>query len=221
MLVIVLLFVSAALTGWVALDAARHGRSWYVWSRIVFLTGIFGAAAWLFIRRREAPAVSLPPWRRVVLLLAGVPLLIAGLAIVIATRTFGYQFATIEGVAMEPTLMNGERVLVNKWTYLVREPQIGDVVMLRYPNNPEKFFVKRLIAAEGDAVRIVDGKVYRNDVLMDDSYVAPESRSHDHWGPEVIPEGYYFVMGDKRNNSSDSRHWRWVPKKYIVGRLSK
>ena len=92
--------------------------------------------------------------------------------------------------------------------------------MLYYPLNPDKSFVKRVIAEEGDQVRIVDGRVYRNDVPMDDDFVPAEYRSHDDWGPQVVPEGYYFVMGDHRNNSSDSRHWGFVPKKYIIGKVS-
>mgnify|MGYP003694804123 CR=1 FL=1 len=70
-----------------------------------------------------------------------------------------------------------------------------------------------MIAEEGDTVRIVDGRVYVNDIPLQDDYVPSEFRSHDDWGPQVIPEGYYFVMGDHRNNSSDSRHWGMVPKK--------
>ena len=68
-------------------------------------------------------------------------------------------------------------------------------------------------------VRIVDGRVYVNDIPLKDDYVASEYRSHDDWGPQVIPEGYYFVMGDHRNNSSHSRHWDFVPKRYIIGKV--
>jgi len=133
--------------------------------------------------------------------------------------TFGFQVARVEGQSMAPTLADQDRLIVNKLAYRIGEPQVGDIVMLYYPLRPEKSFVKRVIAAEGDQVRIVDGKIYRNDVLMDDSFVPPEFRSHDDWGPRVIDEGYYFVMGDHRNNSSDSRHWGLVPKKYIIGRV--
>ena len=74
-------------------------------------------------------------------------------------------------------------------------------------------FVKRVIAEEGDQVRIVSGQVYTNDVPLDDECVPTEFRSHEDYGPQVVPRGYYFVMGDHRNNSSDSRHWGFVPKK--------
>jgi signal peptidase I len=133
--------------------------------------------------------------------------------------TFGFQVARVEGHSMAPTLSDQDRLIVNKLAYRIGEPHIGDIVMLYYPNDPNKSFVKRVIAEEGDQVRIVDGKVYRNDILLDDSFVPPDFRSHDDWGPQVIPEGYYFVMGDHRNNSSDSRHWGFVPKKYIIGKV--
>jgi signal peptidase I len=133
--------------------------------------------------------------------------------------TFGFQVARVEGQSMAPTLADQDRLIVNKFAYRVGEPHIGDIVMLYYPLNPEKSFVKRVIAEEGDQVRVVDGRVYRNDVPMDDSFVPEKFRSHDDWGPQVVPEGYYFVMGDHRNNSSDSRHWGFVPKKYIIGKV--
>lgn len=133
--------------------------------------------------------------------------------------TFGFQVARVEGMSMAPTLQDQDRLIVNKLAYRLHDPQVGDIVMLYYPLKPEKSFVKRVIAEEGDNVRIVDGRVYRNEVPLDDSFVPPEYRSHDDWGPQVVPEGYYFVMGDHRNNSSDSRHWGFVPKKYIIGKV--
>jgi signal peptidase I len=133
--------------------------------------------------------------------------------------TFGFQVARVEGQSMAPTLEDQDRLIVNKLVYRIGEPRRGDIVMLYYPLNPDKSFVKRVIAEEGDTVRIVDGRVYVNDIPLKDDYVASEYRSHDDWGPQVIPEGYYFVMGDHRNNSSDSRHWGMVPKKYIIGKV--
>jgi len=133
--------------------------------------------------------------------------------------TFGVQVARVDGLSMAPTLEDHDRLIVNKLVYEIGEPRPGDIVMLYYPLNPEKMFVKRVIAKEGDTVRIQDGHVYVNDLPLHDDYVPAEFRSHDDWGPQVIPEGYDFVMGDHRNNSSDSRHWGMVPKKYIIGKV--
>jgi signal peptidase I len=133
--------------------------------------------------------------------------------------TFGFQVARVEGQSMAPTLADQDRLIVNKLAYRLGHPQVGDIVMLYYPLNPDKSFVKRVIAEEGDQIRIVDGRVYRNDVPVPDDYVPAEYRSHDDYGPQVVPQGYYFVMGDHRNNSSDSRHWGFVPKKYIIGKV--
>ena len=133
--------------------------------------------------------------------------------------TFGFQVARVEGQSMAPTLEDQDRLIVNKLVYRMGEPRRGDIVMLYYPINPDKSFVKRVIGEEGDEVQIVDGQVYVNGAPIPDDFVPEEYRSHDDWGPERIPDGYYFVMGDHRNNSSDSRHWKFVPKKYIIGKV--
>ena len=133
--------------------------------------------------------------------------------------TFVGQIARVDGLSMEPTLADHDRLVVNKWIYRVSEPRPGDIVMLYYPIDPDKSFVKRVIAREGDRVHITSGKVYVNGVALHDEFLPPEYRSHDDFGPEVVPQGYYFVMGDHRNASSDSRQWGPVPKKYIVGKI--
>jgi signal peptidase I len=133
--------------------------------------------------------------------------------------TFVGQTARVDGLSMEPTLADHDRLVVNKWIYRVSEPRPGDIVMLYYPVNPAQLFVKRVIAREGDEVRITSGMVHVNGVALPDEFVPPEYRSSEDFGPQVVPQGYYFVMGDHRNGSSDSRHWGPVPKKYIVGQV--
>ena len=133
--------------------------------------------------------------------------------------TFIGQIARVDGLSMEPTLADHDRLVVNKWIYRVSEPRPGDIVMLYYPVDPEKMFVKRVIAREGDEVRITSGTVHVNGVALLDEFVPPEFRSSADFGPQVVPQGYYFVMGDHRNRSSDSRDWGPVPKKYITGKV--
>ncbi len=133
--------------------------------------------------------------------------------------TFGFQVARVEGQSMAPTLEDQDRLIVNKFAYRLHDPSVGDIVMLLYPEDPRKSFVKRVIGEPGDTIRLVDGRVYRNDVLLPDDYIPDEFRSHDPWGPQTVPSGYYFVMGDHRNNSSDSRTWGFVPQKYIIGKV--
>jgi signal peptidase I len=133
--------------------------------------------------------------------------------------TFVCQVVRVDGFSMAPTLEDHDRLIVDRLVYEFSDPHPGDVVTLYYPPEPDKMFVKRVIATEGDTVQIVDGRVLINDQPLRDDYVVPEYRDHDDWGPQVIEQGYDFVMGDHRNNSSDSREWGLVPKKYIVGKV--
>jgi signal peptidase I len=134
--------------------------------------------------------------------------------------TFGFQVARVEGQSMVPTLEDQDRLIVNKLAYRLHSPQVGDIVMLYYPEDPDKSFVKRIIGEEDDTLRSVNGRVYRNEVPFPDDFIPEQYRSAgDTWGPEIVRRGQYFVMGDHRNNSSDSRTWGQVPKRYIIGKV--
>lgn len=134
--------------------------------------------------------------------------------------TLGFVVARVEGRAMASTIDNGDRLIVNTWSYVSTAPQRGDIVMMRYPRDPSKSFVKRVIGVGGDVVRIDDGRVLVNDVTLDEPYVDAGARSHDTTAPQTIPAGFYYVLGDRRNNSSDSRAWGLVPHANIVGRVA-
>jgi signal peptidase I len=133
--------------------------------------------------------------------------------------TFGFQIARVEGRSMEPTLHDQDRLVVNKLAYQLHNPAVGDVVMLRHPSQPDQVLVKRIVAAPGDTVAFEHGVVLRNGEVVEEEFVQDDLRSDEDRPPVVVPEGCYFVLGDHRNNSSDSRTFGPVPAKYILGRI--
>ena len=143
------------------------------------------------------------------------------LVIFYCTRTLVIEGFEIEGRSMEPTIFEGERVLVLKFPYYFGDIERGDLVVFKYPKDEKRRFVKRAIAVGGDLVRIDGGTVYVNGVKVEEDYVPDEFLRHAEHRDELrVPENCYFVMGDHRNVSSDSRSWGFVPRKCIIGKAA-
>ncbi len=134
--------------------------------------------------------------------------------------TFIAQSFVVEGSSMEPSLHNRERLLVNKLVYRFRKPAYGDIVVFRYPANPKRRFIKRVIGVPGDEVEVRDGYVIVNGMPLDENYTL--DLTYGYFGPKVVPNGHYFVLGDNRNNSDDSRYpdVGFVPMANVVGKAS-
>ena len=131
---------------------------------------------------------------------------------------FVYQPVKVEGSSMEPGLEDQERIFINKLVYRLENITLGDIVVFRYPRDPRKSFIKRVIGGPGDRVRIYRGRVYRNGQLVPEPYV-PEEFADEHSYPEiVVPPNSYFVLGDHRSMSNDSREFGPVGGNYIYGK---
>jgi signal peptidase I len=121
----------------------------------------------------------------------------------------------VDGYSMEPTLHSGEFVIVNKLTYRLGPPQTGDVIVFHFPRDTEQEYIKRVIGLPGDKVDITGGKVYINGQPLDEPYIAAPPAYEKSWS---VQEDNLFVLGDNRNNSSDSHNWGTVPMEYVVGK---
>lgn len=134
--------------------------------------------------------------------------------------TFVYQPVRVEGTSMQPELRDQDRLFINKFAYHFENITRGDVVVFHYPRDPSKSYIKRVIALPGDTLRIVDGQVFVNNKAVAEPYV-PERYRDDRSLPEVmIPPSEYFVMGDHRSISSDSRDFGPVPRNLIYGKAA-
>ncbi|MEO7019980.1 MAG: signal peptidase I [Ktedonobacteraceae bacterium] len=137
---------------------------------------------------------------------------------------FAIQNFNVDGTSMEPNLHNTELIIVDKWTYLFHPPVRGDVIVFAAPPHPDMDYVKRVIGLPGDVITIRGTTVIVDGVTLSESYVDPQNQGNPFASKNitnlVIPAGDYFVLGDNREVSSDSRDWGYVPVKNIVGRAA-
>lgn len=144
--------------------------------------------------------------------------LVISLAISCFIIVFLYQPVKVEGTSMMPSLGDQERIFVNKFVYRLEPIERGDIVVFRYPRDPSKSFIKRVIGVAGDRIRIDSGLVYVNGRPLEEDYVAPAYEDSRSCSEITVPVSHYFVLGDHRNMSNDSRDFGPVNEKYIYGK---
>lgn len=137
------------------------------------------------------------------------------LLIYVVTRTLVQTFR-IEGVSMEPNLHDGQYLIINKLVYHLHPPTRGDVVVFHYPRNPSRDFIKRIIGLPGENVEVRGEHIFINDEELKEPYALHQGNYA--WGPQILGEDEYFVLGDNRDSSSDSHTWGPVPTDAIVGK---
>lgn len=151
--------------------------------------------------------------------------LIISLAIVLPTRYFIAQPFIVRGASMEPNFENREYLIIDEVSYYFREPQRGEAIVFRYPQDPRQFFIKRIIGLPGERVEIRAGRVAifnqsnAGGLILGEDYLSPADRLTYPDIEAVLDNDEYFVLGDNRDQSSDSRVWGPLPRKFIVGRV--
>ena len=167
-----------------------------------------------------APVQLAPPGRAPVR--AGIGVWLRDLSISLAISAFIiiflYQPVKVEGTSMMPSLEDQERIFVNKFVYRLEPIERGDIVVFRYPRDPSKSYIKRVIGVEGDHIRIDGGDVYVNGQLLEESYVPAEYSDTRSYPEVVVPPQSYYVLGDHRSMSNDSRDFGPVNQSYIYGK---
>ncbi len=167
--------------------------------------------------RKRAPSASVSAWRE------NLESLIWAVALAMAIRTFIMAPFKIPSGSMHPTLIEGDRILVNKFIWHFRDPHRGDIVVFRYPNDPKRPFIKRLAAVGGDEIEIRDGKVIVNGTPLDGVGIFGKNIYFNQgpYGQERqvvhVPQGSFFVLGDNSASSHDSRFWGFVPRRLLIG----
>ncbi|MBI1810565.1 MAG: signal peptidase I [Nitrospirae bacterium] len=164
--------------------------------------------------------------------------IITALILAMLIRTFIIQAFKIPSGSMIPTLLVGDHILVNKFLYgtkipfsdkrvlMFKKPERGDIIVFKYPENPSKDFIKRVVAAEGDVIESKNKMIHVNGNKVNEPYAQHTDSSmrpmgiepRDNFGPVIVPKNKYFVMGDNRDQSYDSRYWGYVDIKDVKGK---
>lgn len=144
--------------------------------------------------------------------------LVISLAISAFIIIFLYQPVKVEGTSMMPSLDDQERIFVNKFVYRLEAIQRGDIVVFRYPRDTSKSYIKRVVGLAGDHIRIDDGLVYVNDKPLDEDYVPAAFADNRSYPETVVPQNSFFVLGDHRSMSNDSRDFGAVRETFIYGK---
>jgi signal peptidase I len=160
------------------------------------------------------PKTRLEPWRAAWELLHDLSVAVLFCFFLI---TFVAQAFRVQGTSMEPVLHDGDRIVVNKFIYRFHPVARGDVVVFWYPRDPSVSFIKRVVALPGDTVETRRGRLFVNGHEVPEPYLEPSRRDSDNYPPTAVAPGHYFVLGDNRRGSNDSRSWGEVPEKYIYG----
>jgi signal peptidase I len=144
--------------------------------------------------------------------------LVLSLLLAFIVIVFLYQPVQVEGTSMMPELSNHERIFINKFVYRFEPIHRFDIVVFRYPLNPSKSFIKRVVGLPGEWISIRDGVVYINGKRLNESFLPRSYLDHDNVPPTYVPPDHYYVLGDHRESSNDSRVWGTVDRKYIYGK---
>ncbi len=162
-----------------------------------------------------------PLWREYV------EVLFISLAAAVLLRLFVVSAYRVDSASMEDSLFEGDYIFVNKLAYDFGDPQPGDIIVFKYPLNPTQDYIKRIIAGPGQTIEIIDKVIYVDNLLSeiyvntkntDPKILAAQLSARDNFGPIQVPEGQYFVLGDNRDESQDSRFWGFVPAEFIKGK---
>jgi signal peptidase I len=168
------------------------------------------------------PVASTPPPGRAVRLFSEARAWVRDILFAFATAIFIVVFVIqpvkVEGTSMQPQLVDQERIFVNRFIYRFADIHRSDVVVFWYPRDKSKSFIKRVIGLPGDEVEIRYGAVYVNGAKIEEPYLKPEFRDHDSFQRVIVDQDKYFVLGDHRNSSNDSRNWGLVPRDLIYGK---